>query len=292
MSNMHVRQRIEQLSEDFTAAERTLASVLLSDYPFSGLVTIQDLAHRARSSGPTVSRFVSKLGFSGYQAFQQALISELKEEQKSPVQLMETQQPFGEAWFSDFISRQQLLMTDIGKTLSEAQFERISALMADRGPALYFIGGRVSDTLAQYLSRHVRQVRPKVHHMASDPEAWPGHVLNMRKGDILFIVDFRRYQTNLERLASTAVSESGARVVLMTDKWVSPVARHATEVLVVPIENGTVWDSYAGALSVMEAIMTRIAVSDWTAAGQGIEKWDRTRNRLNGPGNEDQGTKT
>lgn len=283
---MHVRQRIEQTAENLTSAERMLVSVLLSDYPFAGLVTIQELAQRAHASSPTVSRFVSKLGFSGYSAFQQALISELKEGQKSPVQLRATQTPFGEAWFGDFMSRAASLMNEVAVTVSEAQFERVTGLLVEHGPAIFFVGGRVSDTLVQYFSRHIRQFRPKVYSLPADPEAWPAYILRMRRGDILFVVDFRRYQQNLERLAGAAVSESGARVVLITDKWISPVAVHATEVLAVPIENGTLWDSYAGALSVMEAMMTRIAESNWDDTSKRIEKWDRVRRELSGPGPE------
>ncbi|WP_163847203.1 MurR/RpiR family transcriptional regulator [Pseudooceanicola aestuarii] len=280
---MQVREKIEQLTETFTPAERTLASVLLSDYPFAGLQSIQDLAKTAQSSGPTVSRFVSKLGYSGYQAFQQALIGELKEGQKSPIQLMATQKPFEEAWFAEFMRRAEMLMAEVATTISDAQFTRVCKLLSEPGPGLYMIGGRVSDGLAQYMFRHLRQFRPKVHHLPADPETWPGYVTGMRKSDILLIVDFRRYQVNLERLAAMTSSKRGCRIVLITDKWISPIARHAHEVLAVPIENGTFWDSYAGALSVMEAIMTRVAESDWNQAKQRIEQWDEYRQTLMPP---------
>ena len=286
---MQVTQRIERYADSLTNTERKLASVILADYPFAGLRTIKELADSAHTSGPTVSRFVTKLGFSGYVAFQQALIGELKDGQKSPVQLMETQRPFHEAWFSDFMTRAEALMAEVRETISDSQFDRICTMLAERGPAIYLIGGRISDALAQYLSRHLRQFRPEVHHLPSDPESWPASVLRMRKRDILFIVDFRRYQPNLERLAQVAVRESGVRLVLVTDKWISPVASHATEVLAVPIDNGTFWDSYAGALSVMEAIMTRIAGADWPEARKRIDTWDRVRRAMVEPGSSEPG---
>ena len=179
---------------------------------------------------------------------------------------MATQRPFRVAWFSDFMSRAEALMAEVSSAIPDAQFDRISALLSEKGPALHVIGGRISDALVQYFARHLRQFRPKVYHLPSDHESWPIYVTRMRKGDILFIVDFRRYQANLERLARTFVRVGGARVVLVTDKWISPVACHASEILAVPIGNGTFWDSYAGALSVMEALMTRIAENDWDKA--------------------------
>ena len=91
---------------------------------------------------------------------------------------------------------------------------------------------------------------------------WPEHVLRMRSRDVVFLVDFRRYQKNLATLAGLA-SKRGAQVVLLTDKWISPIAKHAGEVLAVPIESGTAWDSYVGAVALIEAMITRIAEQDW-----------------------------
>jgi len=39
---------------------------LLGGYPFAGLLTIQELSRRANASMPSISRFVTKLGFAGY----------------------------------------------------------------------------------------------------------------------------------------------------------------------------------------------------------------------------------
>ena len=87
MTEMTLRVRIEKLSGELTASERELATVLLSDYPFAGLETIQSLAERTRVSAPSITRFVNKLGCRGYQEFQRTLIGELKEGQRSPVDM-------------------------------------------------------------------------------------------------------------------------------------------------------------------------------------------------------------
>ena len=43
----------------------------------------------------------------------------------------------------------------------------------------------------------------------------------------------------------------------MTDKWISPIACDAAKVMPVPIDSGTLWNTYSAALSVTEAIVTR-----------------------------------
>lgn len=87
---MTVRVQIAEKSDEFTANERKLSATILADYPFAGLAPIQVLAEKTSVSAPTISRFVNKLGYGGFQEFQQELIAELKEGQKSPVDLHPT----------------------------------------------------------------------------------------------------------------------------------------------------------------------------------------------------------
>ena len=74
-----------------------------------------------------------------------------------------------------------------------------------------------------------------------------------------------------------ASTERNSRVILMTDKWISPIAKYAREVLPVPIESGTLWDTYSAALAVTEAIVTRIAEDNWDQTRDRIKAWDALR---------------
>ncbi len=274
---MQVRERIEELSDDLTSAERKLSTALLLDYPFAGLAPIQELAKATNTSPPSISRFVTKLGFQGFQDFQRHLIGELKQGQRSPVELQASSAPIHGAFLESFLERACAVVKDATKAVSEAQFERIADLLADEKRNIYVIGGRMSDTLAQYLSRHLRQIRPKVFHLSSDPEVWPEYLLRMRARDVLFIIDFRRYQNSLSVLAQKAIAKRNVQVILLTDEWLSPISGDAREVLAVPIDSGTLWDSYTGALALIEAVVTRNAEKDWHQTKGRIEEWDSVR---------------
>lgn len=283
---MQIRNRIEEISDDLTTTERKLCAALLSDYPFAGLEPIQSFAEMTKTSSPTVSRFVNKLGFQGYQEFQRHLISELKEGQRSPVDLQATSTPVEGVFLASFLDRAGMLLEETAATVSDAQFERICALLSDEKRSIYIIGGRMSDALGLYLSRHLRQIRAKVFHLPSDPEIWPEYLLRMRPKDVLFIVDFRRYQKNLEVLSKKAAEARNVQVVLTTDKWLSPISKHASEILAVPIDSGTMWDSYTGAMALMEAIVTRIANNNWAKTKSRIEAWDSVRLDFEGQGDD------
>ena len=274
---MLVRKQIEKKSKTMTPSERKLATTLLADYPYAGLVSIHELASRAEVSPPSISRFVTKIGLTGYQDMQRRLIDELKEGNRSPLELHESGRRIEGGYLGEFIARAAEQMQDAAQAITEGQFTRITDLLADPKRSIYALGGRISDTIATHLSFHLRQARENVFHLPRDPESWPDYLLRMKPGDIFFLVDFRRYQPNLTRLAAQVREISKAQVILMTDKWLSPAHRYADEVLSVPIDTGTIWDSYSAGLAITEALVTRVGEENWTNTKSRIKAWDAAR---------------
>lgn len=276
-TSMTIKEKIEQIGDSLTSSERKVASSLLADYPFAGLDTIQTLAERTQVSAPSITRFVTKLGCNGYLEFQRRLIGELKESQRSPLQLRQKDETLAEGFLREYADRASDIARKAAEGVSQSQFDRVCKLLAEPARAIYTIGGRFSDPLAVTLSRHLKQIRPKVIHMSSDPEQWPDAILQMRSKDVLVMIDVRRYQPGLQFLARQATSKSGVSIVLITDKWVSPISQHSSEVLAAPIESGTAWDSYIGVLMLLEAMIARVAESGWDATEKRIAAWDDLR---------------
>lgn len=276
---MSIRDQIEAASDSLTQSERKLATTLLSDYPYAGLISIQELAARSEVSAPSISRFVTKIGLTGYPDMQRKLVSEMREGQQSPVDLHATSERIEGGYLSGFLRRAATQMQSADEAVTEDQFARVCDLLNDRKRDVYAVGGRISDTIALILSFHLRQSRENVFHIPRDPDVWPEYLLRMKRGDVLFVVDFRRYQRNVVKLAEQARARR-AKVILMTDKGLSPARRFASEVIAVPIDTGTVWDSYSTALAVTEAIVTRIAEETWGETSARIEAWDAARNTI------------
>lgn len=275
---MTLRTQIETASPGLTQSERKLATALLSDYPYAGLISIQELAARAEVSPPSITRFVTKIGLSGYSEMQKQLLAELRAGDQSPVDIHAASQRIQGGYLEGFLRRAAVQMKSAGEIVTEGQFNRICELLADPKRSIFAVGGHISDTIAQHLSFHLRQSREAVYHLPRDPEVWPEYLLRMKPGDVFFLVDFRRYQKNLGQLAEQAGAQR-VLVVLITDKWLSPATRHAAEVLAVPIDTGTVWDSYTAALAVTEALVTRVAEQTWDKTRARIEAWDAVRKR-------------
>lgn len=275
---MTVREDIGRASDTLTASERKISSALLADYPFAGLQPIQELAARSGVSAPSITRFVGKIGYAGYQQFQRRLIDELEEGRRSPAELQAGARQMADADFlADYARRAASLVSTLAASVPQDLFERVCQAIRDPRRDIYFLGGRISDTTARFLSVHLRQIRPGIHHMPSDPECWPDGILRMRRQDVLVLFDFRRYQPELAKLARMVRETRRARIVLVTDRWLSPAAEHCDEVLGLPIEIGTAWDTLVCATVLAEAIIVNVSESDWPRTKRRLEEWDGLR---------------
>src|SRR4051794_8704452 len=155
-----VRQRLDSLSP----AERRLARALLASYPIAGLESVARFAERAGVSPPTVTRFITKLGYRGYPEFQEILRHEVQAQLSSPLARYhgdEAARGAGSLVAAALeISRQNLQATL--ELLSQRDVEEVVELLADIRRRVLVLGGRLSGPLARYLAGQLHLLRPGI----------------------------------------------------------------------------------------------------------------------------------
>ena len=281
-AELTISDRIQLQLDDLTRAERQMAHSILENYPASGLGPLTVLAKDANVSVPTVARMVQKLGFKGYPEFQSELREELKAKAKDPIAKHET---WAEGAPSEHVLNRftDAVIDNIRHTLSQikpAQFDVACALAGDNTRRLYIVGGRVTHTLAEYLFLHMQVIRPDVTHIQSTSNAWPHYLLDTKEGDVFIIFDVRRYENNTLKLAEMAHAK-GAKIVLFTDQWRSPIHQFAeisfSSRIVVP----SAWDSAATTLLLVETMISSVQDLNWDDTKDRIEKledmYDKTK---------------
>ena len=265
------QERLKREQGTLTRAERQLAAVLTENYPMSGLGSITRLAEKAAVSTPTVARMVQKLGYSGFAEFQAALREELEAQIAGPIAKRE-------GW-SRTAPQEHLLnrfadavLGNIRQTLAHvdpAEFDAVAALLADEARSVFIGGGRITHAMSEYLHLHLQVIRKRVTHIRTTSNAWPHALLDMEAGDVLVLYDIRRYENTTLKLAEIA-AERGATIVLMTDQWQSPIARHAAHAFSARIEAPSAWDSNVAMMLLSETLI---------AAVQDVA-WERTSARM------------
>ncbi|KIN63376.1 putative HTH-type transcriptional regulator [Sulfitobacter noctilucicola] len=277
-----ISDRIQHKLDDLTRAERQLALSILENYPASGLGPLTALAKDADVSVPTVARMVQKLGYKGYPEFQAELREELRAKAKNPIAKHDT---WAEAAPSGHMLNRftEAVIDNIRHTLGQIDpiaFDASCDLAGDTDRHLYIVGGRITHTLAEYLFLHMQVIRPNLTHVQSTSNSWPHYLLNAQEGDVFIIFDVRRYENNTLKLAEMAHAR-GAKIILFTDQWRSPVHQLATHSFSSRIVVPSAWDSAATTMLLVETMIAAVQNLHWEETKERMEEledmFDQTR---------------
>lgn len=267
---------------DMTRAERQLASHILANYPVAALGSITALAAAAAVSSPTVVRLVQKLGYKGYPDFQRALHGQVEAMLVSPLvkQTRVTGADEGHV-LTRFVGAVMDNLRATAAQIDPAEFDATAALLADPSRRIFAMGGRITHAIADYFVTLMKVIRPEVLLMSDMSNAWPPALLDMKAGDVLLVFDIRRYENAVVQVAEVA-REQGAEIVLITDRWVSPAAAHASHVLPCHIEAPSAWDSNIALMVLVEALLAAVQGLSWTVTEARMKRLEDlyTRTRL------------
>lgn len=266
-----VAERIHARFDDLTRAERQLANALLENYPVLGLSSINAVAEASGVSMPTVARMAKKLGFDGFPELKEKLRTELEETITNPIAKHDrwAESAPDAHILTRFADAVQENMHQTLRQISVETFDATVDLLSDPDRDVFIVGGRITRALADYFFTHMQVIRGGLTLIKSNSNTWPHYVLNMKQGDVLVIFDIRRYEYDLLRLAEMARSQ-GVLVIVVTDQWRSPVAKHAAHSFHCRIEAPSAWDSNVTNLFLVETLIAAVQT----------ELWDETKDRM------------
>jgi DNA-binding MurR/RpiR family transcriptional regulator len=237
----------------------------MRNYPMAVLGSITALAKGAEVSTPTVVRLAQKLGFRGYPDLQSVVRAEIEERPISP--LAKHDRWAGSAPQTHMLNRfADAVMGNLQATLAQvdrAEFDSFASLLADPARCVYATGGRITQALASYFVTHMNVIRAGVALLSDSGSSWPPALIDMRAGDVLLVLDIRRYENSVLQLAELA-ADRGAEVLLITDQWVSPAAVHARHRLSAQVEAPSAWDSTVAILLLIETLLGAVEDLTWT----------------------------
>ncbi|WP_374596464.1 MurR/RpiR family transcriptional regulator [Sphingosinicella sp.] len=253
---MQVRDILTQPDLSLTPSEQRVVQVLLNEYPIAGLESASNLARKAAVSDPTITRLITKLGFTGFAQFQASLLGEVEERLRSPLMMIDAKR--GVRADED---RTQTLLRSVARTVDEAAnamlkpaYDRAAELILESKGRAFVLGGRFSRHVGGMLAAYLHQLRPRVTDVGALADESFDLLLDVDRRDVLVVFDYRRYQNNVIRFAWQA-SERGARIVLFTDIWMSPIAEIAETVIISQVEVESPYDSLAAPVAQMEALV-------------------------------------
>lgn len=252
-------ERIRERLGDLSPAERKVARQLLVGPPTLGLESVARLADRAEVSGPTVSRFVSRLGFGSYREFQDALREEVSARVKGPVEVYRQHRAIS----ADTPRRATAhsLVTSVSTTLDrmpQRDFDVATEYLCQTRHQVMSTGGWFSQMVAGYFAALLREFRPRVRAIPPMGSERAAALADLARKDIVVIFDFRRYEQDTLEFAE-AVHQIGGRIVLFTDPWLSPIADIADAVLPAEVVGPYPFESLTPTLAIVESLLSTVA---------------------------------
>jgi DNA-binding MurR/RpiR family transcriptional regulator len=277
-----VRERIVSAGDRLSPAERRVARTLLAEYPVAGLHTAGNLAKAAAVSGPTVVRFARSLGFASFRDLQSSLREEVQQRQESNLSQATTTAGGAREPQSTFQAAKGSYINGIEQTFAANIAQEVDgavALLADVRANIVAFGGPYSGFLADYLVAQLSPLRPQVRTLPSNPLLAAGLLDELRPTDVVVVFDFRRYTESLQPRARAA-RQQGSKLVLVTDRWLSPVAEYATHVITAEVKASGPSDTLVPALALIEAVCEAVAESLGSAALERLQRVDPVRTEL------------
>ncbi len=265
---------------ELPSAERKVGRALLLHSPTLGLESSLRLAEIVGTSGATVIRFVNRLGYATYADFQQEWRVALDARLVTPTETYRETEPD-----SDPIHRvmrsAQAASASIERTIRELPEQEVDTairLLVD-GQRIFTCGGWYSQVLARHTVALLQGIRPGVSLLEEDAARRTATLVDANKRDVAVVFDFRRYEQGT-LVAAQQFAAQKARVVLVTDQWISPIAGLAGAVLIARTDPSAPMQELAGAMLIMEALAWGVAEELGGSVGDRIERIGQISSQL------------
>ena len=223
------------------------------------------MAEEIGVSDTSVIRFIRKLGFKGYADFRSEMnartarqIDRAQPDLTPGEKYLRTLEHLGSGSLISDVS--QYTLNNLQKSyaqLDQGTVEQIVDILL-RSDRKYIAGFRGTACCAQYMASKLLFLTPHVVPILHADATAVENLLDITERDCLFLYSFPRY-SEIARPLMEIARESGAKVILMTDRRTSPLANKADVVVTAQVDGLGFTNSYVAPLSLSEVILLSVS---------------------------------
>ena len=260
---------IERHRNELSPAERRVADVVLRDPETVAFGTVATVAAQAATSGASVVRLASRLGLDGFSALQALVQGQLSRQLRPATERIRQPGPV------DVVG--QVLAAELDNVhvtldrVDRAGFERAVSALADDKARVLLASGDASAGVLQQFAAELAMLRDGVVLLDGSEVAVARRAATVGPDDVAVVLDLRRYDRAVMALARR-VAAAGATVVALTDRTLSPLAAVADITFVVSATGVGPFDSYVGALALLNAITAEVAARLRSSATERLDR--------------------
>lgn len=250
--------------------QRRVAQYLIEHLTEAAFLSITELADRAGVSQPSVTRFASAVGFSGYPALRERLQSIALGALAGPGE--EDRANELQAAVDAEIQNLEHLRRDLA---DPDRVVRVGRELS-RSTPLTVLGLRISGSLAEYFGYAARRIHPDVRLVTRGGSVACDALLQSREAGGTWVLAFAMPRHAQETLAALRVArEAGLRVALVTDLALGPLAEEADVTFATGTGSRLVFDSYAAPGLLAAALLQAMTDADPERTQARLEKYEQ-----------------
>ena len=272
----HPAQRIDEHAASLPPAERRVAEVVLADPSAAAFATVAEVGARAATSGATVVRLATRLGYDGWPGLQRDLREGIQRRLRPAAERIR-ERP-GDDVLAATAAREADNVHQTIEAVDPADFERAVERLADPARAVHILAGTAAEGIGAVLADSLALLRPGVHRLAGSPVRVSAQLAHIEAGDVVVAIDLRRYERWVVESVQLASSERAA-VVALTDSRLSPLAQAAEVCFTVAAEGAGPFDSHVGTLALVNALASGVAARRRRPATRRLDRveaaWER-----------------
>ena len=244
----------------FTPSQKKVAEYLTQHLDDALILKASQLAKKAGVSEATFTRFITRLGFSGFSEFKREIGNFIIQGNSTAERLAESAQTFGisESVFLEILRGDIENIHKITNGISNELFEKAVGKLSS-AKSIYLLGLRSSYALAFYLAFNLRFFLKSVTLIKPGIGDIPEQVLSAGKGDVLIALSFKRFTRDVVNIVEK-IKRKKTYIIAITNSHLSPIAQLADMSLVVETEIPTYIESFTAPMSLLNAFITAVAL--------------------------------
>jgi DNA-binding MurR/RpiR family transcriptional regulator len=259
---MSFKSLLSEKKVRLTSAQQRALEYIINNYEEAIFLTASRVAQRAGVSEATIVRLAQALGFDGYPAMQRMLREDLQSRLSTVTRLEQTVKNVRNE--EDILVKvMQEDLRNLTQTLRTLPIETFRSAVVDMGKAqrIFVAGLKGSHGPALILARYLQFLKEKTYLLEPGYGDLWDTLYGVGPSDLVIGISFPRYTTLTVEILAYA-HDQGARIGVITDSILSPLATYADWVLPVHCQLDSFIESFTAAVSLVNALLTAMSIQN------------------------------
>jgi DNA-binding MurR/RpiR family transcriptional regulator len=257
-----ITRRLEDGYQELTPQLRKAARFVVKAPTEIALYSLREVAARAQVGPTTLVRLAAQLGFPSYNAFRETFREGLRSGADRYASNVEQLQHYrgGGDFAPLYRDTGELIVQSIASTYGSITAADIAAAgeRIKRARRLYILGLRSNYCLSFYLHYVLRTFMANLVLLEGRMGMLIDELGDIGAKDALVAISYEPYALDAVKAVEHAAT-SGAAVIAMTDTTLSPIARHATQLLLLPTAGTSFYQSLVPTMALIEGLICYLA---------------------------------